>query len=303
MTRALRTLLLGSAVLGAACGGGRQAAWETTPDPVQPQNQTDEARSARDTLLAEADAAWLERLQEPRLREAIDKWRQATEADPSDHATLAKLARGYYLLADGHLSFDEARVDETKSTFELGTQAAERSLVALSPDFAERMRAGTRIEEAVAVLDARAVPALYWRSTNMGKWALLDGFATVLAYKDEVRAIMARVLELDADYFYAAAHRYFGVLYAKLPAFAGGDLERSREHFDASIRAFPLYLPTHSLYAEYYAVKSQNRALFEEQLNLVVNGDVNAMPEVVPENTVEQRRARALLERADELFE
>ncbi|MCS6797154.1 MAG: TRAP transporter TatT component family protein [Myxococcota bacterium] len=290
------------ALVPVACGGGRQAAWESTPTrPSRPP--TEQEQNARQTLLAEAEAAWNDRLQEPRIREAIDKWRRATEMDPSDWETLARLSRAYYFLADGHLSFDESKVEETKQTFELGIQAAERSLVALSPDFAERMRAGARIEEAISVLDARAIPALYWRSTNMGKWALLEGFATVLAHKDEVRAIMARILEMDANFFYAAAHRYFGALYARLPAFAGGDLERSRQHFEASLRAFPNYFPTRVLYAEYYAVKSQNRALFTEQLQYVINGDVNAMPEVVPENTVEQRRARALLARADELFE
>jgi len=89
--------------------------------------------------------------------------------------------------------------------------------MALSSDFAQRMQAGTRIEEAVSILDRTAVPALYWRSANLGKWAAAQGFATLLSYKDEIRAVMTRCLELDANYFFAGPHRYFGAFYARAP--------------------------------------------------------------------------------------
>jgi hypothetical protein len=189
-------------------------------------------------------------------------------------------------------------------TFEKGIQAAERALVALSPDFAQRMRSGTRIEEAISVLDANAVPALYWRSSNMGKWGLAKGFATVLNYKDEIRAIMARCMELDVTYFHHGPPRYFGAFYARVPAFAGGDLELSKSNFEEALAAAPDYLGTRTLLAEMYAVKAQNRELFEEQLNFVVNANIEELdPELLPENTIEQRRARTLLTQADELFE
>ena len=305
MLRTKGTVALGVLFLWAlGCGASREAAWETTPDEEAQAPRTEEEISRKDQLLAEANAAWEERLDEEKLRVAIQKLEQVAELDPSDHETWVFLARAYYFHADGHMSFDEARHDEMMETYEKGIQAGERALVALSPDFAQRMRAGTRIEEAVAVLDARAVPALYWRSTNMGKWGLAKGFATVLSYKDEIRAIMARCLELDATYYYYGPHRYFGAFYARVPAFAGGDLERSREHFEAALEGAPGYLATRSLMAEHYAVKSQNRALFDEQLAAVLEADLAALPpDVRPENTIEQRRARELMAKADELFE
>jgi tetratricopeptide (TPR) repeat protein len=301
-TRVVLVGALSAALFG--CGAGREAAWDTTPEEETAQPRTQEEISRKDALVQEADALWAERGDEAKLAAAIQKWEQAAELDPADHTLWVRLARAYYFHADGHMSFDEARQDEMMETFEKGIQASERSLVALSPDFAQRMRAGTRIEEAVAVLDAQAVPALYWRSSNMGKWGLAKGFATVLSYKDEIRAIMARCLELDATYFYYGPHRYFGAFYARVPAFAGGDLERSREHFDTALEAAPNYLGTRTLYAEHYAVKSQDRALFDQHLNAVLAADVAQLPEDVrPENTIEQRRARDLLAKADELFE
>lgn len=300
-----RTMVIGAlALLTLGCGASREAAWETTPDTTARQPQTQEEVSQREQLIQAGAAAWENRGDEEQLRTAIQSWEQASELDRSDHELLVRLARAYYFLADGHMSFDEARQDEMIETYEKGIQAAERALVALSPDFAERMRAGTRIEEAVAVLDAQAVPALYWRSSNMGKWGLAKGFATVLSYKDEIRAIMARCLELDATYYYYGPHRYFGAFYARVPAFAGGDLERSNEHFQTALEAAPGYLGTRTLIAEFYAVKSQNRQLFDEQLQAVVSADVAQLPEDVrPENQIEQRRARDLMAKADELFE
>jgi tetratricopeptide (TPR) repeat protein len=286
------------------CGSGREAAWNTTPETTTTQNQSAAAATQRSTVIEEGTALWGERIEEAKLVQAIRKWEQAAEMDPSDHEHWVRLARAYYFLADGHMSFDEARKDEMIATFEKGIEAAERALIALSPDFAQRMRAGTRIEEAIAVLDASAVPALYWRSSNMGKWGIAKGFATVLSYKDEIRAVMARCLELDATYFYHGPHRYFGAFYARIPAFAGGDLEKSKQHFDAALAAAPDYLGTRTLYAEFYAVKSQNRQVFDEMLDAVIAADVSTLAEDIrPENTIEQRRAQALKAKADELFE
>jgi len=289
-------------VLISACGSGRQAAWDTTPDPVSTP-ASDQARSEVGEITAQAEAAWAERIDEAQLRAAIAKWKQAAEIDSSNYDIWVRISRAHYFLADGHLSFDEARTPEMLESYEMGMEAAERALIALSSDFAQRMRAGTRIEEAVSVLDARSVPALYWRSANMGKWALAKGFATLLSRKDEVRAIMARCLELDATYWHSGPNRYFGAFYAKVPAFAGGDLTRSRRHFEAALRAAPNYLGTRMLYAQLYAVKAQDRALFEEQLNLILEADVSQNPDIAAENTVEQRRARELMTQADEFFE
>ncbi|MCA9581349.1 MAG: hypothetical protein KC416_06110 [Myxococcales bacterium] len=286
-----------SAVVG--CGASREAAWDTTAaTPKATGSEGD-----REALLSAAAAAWEARSDEAQLKTAIAKLEQASSMAPEDVDTLVQLARAYYFLGDGHMSFDENRLDEMITTFEKGTQAAERALIAGSPEFAKKMRAGTRIEEAVAILGKDSVPALYWRSANMGKWGLAKGFATILSYKDEIRAVMARCLELDPTYNYAGPHRYFGAYYAKLPAFAGGDLEKSSHHFKEALRIAPTNLATRTLYAELNAVKAQDRKLFDEQIKAILEADLDADPAIRPENAVEQRRAKALQAEADDLFE
>ncbi|AKF07430.1 hypothetical protein DB32_004579 [Sandaracinus amylolyticus] len=297
--------LVGIASVGCG-GGGRTAAWEeTTAQGAEPVSA--EQQSQKDQLVATGDAAWEQRQDEAQLRAAIDAWTQALELDPADWQLWHRLSRAQYFLADGHLAFrdqEDAPDPEATAMYQAAVTSAERSLQVLSPAFADQVRAREHVDEAaLAVLDAQAVPALYWRSAALGKWARRDGFATLLAYKDEIRAIMTRVLELDRDFFFAGPDRYFGAFFAVAPAYAGGDLERSRQHFDYTISRYPGYFGSHVLYAVEYAVKAQDRALFERELRLVIDGDPNVLPDVRAENLAEQRKAQQALARADSLFE
>ena len=287
----------------AACGGGREAAWDTTSND-EAQEGTQVSTEERQTVLEQANEAWAGRDEEANVRRAIELYTQATQADRSDYDAWVMLSRSQYFLADCHLRFDESKQEEFLQSFEQGTRAAENALIANNSDFAERMRAGTRIEEALDVLDASAVPALYWRASNLGKWASADGFATLLSYKDEIRAVMGACLELDQEYYYYGPDRYFGVFYGRAPSFAGGDTDRSREHFETSLREHPNYFATHVLMAQDYAVKAQDRATFDEHINFVLQGDPEAGgPEIAPESRCEVRKARLLQEEADSLFE
>jgi len=146
------------------------------------------------------------------------------------------------------------------------------------------------------------VPALYWRASNLGRWAVLESFATLLSYKDEIREVMDFCLDQNPLYFYQGPDRYFGVFYAKAPGFAGGDMKKSAAHFNVAIDAHPNYYGTRILMAEEWAIKEDNRPLFEELVNYVLNGDPNAIPELVPESTCEQRKAAKLMAEIDDTF-
>ncbi|MEM1417634.1 MAG: TRAP transporter TatT component family protein [Myxococcota bacterium] len=301
-SRARRVFVGCFLVVGLACGApARQAAWEATPAAEGVATGGEGGDVAASLTLGQE--GWANRDEEAGLRQAIAGFQAAVDADPAQPEAWVMLARSHYLLADCHLSFDEMRTEEKQSEFEAGTQAAEFALVHGYPAFAERMRAGARIEETLDTLDAAAVPALYWRASSLGKWASAD-FATLLSYKDEIKAIMQTCLDLDSDYFHSGPSRYFGVFYGRAPGFAGGDLEQSKTFFDTSLSEAPNYFGTRVLMAQDYAVKAQDRALFEEQLNIVIQGDPEAGGlEIAPENRCEQRKAQVLLDKADELFE
>ena len=291
--------LLFMAAMVAACGSTRDTAWETTAESAA---LDDTARAKVTDLLAQANAAWDQRTDPAQAKAAIDALQAATAIDPSNAEAFSNLSHAIYFYADCHLRFDEDKPDLYKNTHEEGIKAAEKALSAMSPEFAKQMASGALIEDAVEVLDARAVPALYWRSSNLGRWATLDSFATLLSYKDETRAIMEFCLDAKPTYWYQAPDRYFGVFYARTPGFAGGDMKKSAAHFNVAIDAQPNYFGTRILMAEEWAIKEDNRALFEELINYVLEGDVNAIPYIKPENECEQRKARKLMDNIDEYF-
>lgn len=289
-------------ILGAGCGGSRTAAWED--DTTGGGSVSAEAQATHDAALAEGETAWSERENPERLRAAIDAWTRALEAVPSDWELWQRLGRAQYFLADGTMQFDPALEAETTTMYQTAITSTERSLSEHFPEFREHMRNAERFDDAaLALVDASAVPALYWRASALGRWARRDGFATVLAYKDEIRAIMTYCLNNDRHYYHAGPDRYFGAFYSVAPTYAGGDLELSRQHFEYAIGVEPNFYGTHVLFAMEYAVKAQDRELFTAQLNLAINGDPDVIPEIRPEQLVEIRKATDGLARMDELFE
>ncbi|MEO1171386.1 MAG: TRAP transporter TatT component family protein [Myxococcota bacterium] len=210
------------------------------------------------------------------------------------------LSRATYLLADGYMRL--AGEDGMLEMLEKGVAYGERAMMANSPAFAERVRAGEDVEDAVGSLEKPAMGAVYWYAANLGKFAAEKGFTTQLFYKDRIFAVMNKVKELDPEFFYAAPHRYLGAFYAKAPAFAGGDMDLSKEHFDTSTTKYPEYLGTKVLVAEFWAAKQDDKALFLKMLDEVLAADANAVPELVAENLIEQEKARQLKAKVDELF-
>ena len=285
-------------LLIASCSSSREGAWGAT----QAGDLSEEARATGQQLIKDAESLWIQRGDEEKLAATIANWQRALDINPNDPDTWAKLSRGHYFHADCHLKFQEGKEADIKATFQKGIEAAERSLVTRSSAFAKKMQDGTRIEDAIEVLDKSAVEALYWRSSNLGRWASEESFATLLSYKDEIRAVMQFCLDQDPTFFYQGPDRYFGVFYARAPGFAGGDMNRSREHFETSMAMQPNYFGTRTLMAEDYAVKQGDQELFERLLMENLNRDPAAAPDAAPENRCEQRKAKKLLAEIDDLF-
>jgi hypothetical protein len=184
-----------------------------------------------------------------------------------DYETYEKLARAHYLLADGWLYFEVADKKELfLATYEKGFQFAERGMKARYPAIEERLGAGVDLKDAAALVDKAGIGLLYWYATNLGKWGNAQDITVVLTYKDRIYAIMEHVFELDPNFFYGAADRYFGAYYAIAPSFAGGDLDRSWNHFQTTIKIEPRYVATFNLIAEFYAPKKQDGKLFDEMV-------------------------------------
>lgn len=298
-----------------ACAG-REAAWNSTTGSAS--NAMPAATRQRATVLAnEAAGLWKKRLDRVSVAAAIAKLEESTALDPTVAPRWERLARAHYFFADAHLAptyLDEkekgdgdesqrgrALRKELLRFYERGIAAAERALVALSPDFRSRVQAGARIERALDILPRAAAGALYWYAANLGRWALLKGIAELLFHKDRVFQVIRHIQSVAPKFFFGAADRYFGVYYTRVPI-PGGDLPRSRQHFERVLREHPTYFASRVLFAEYYAVRVRDRALFERTLRDVLNADETNLLNYVPEQTVEKRRAKLLLEKVEDLF-
>jgi tetratricopeptide (TPR) repeat protein len=281
-----------------ACGPGRQASWSQ----AKAAPQSPEAQAQRDVNHQElAQEAWTKRAERPELEKAISHWEQALAAHTDDAVVLPKLARAYYFLADAHIRLEDD-AQKLLDTYEKGIQAGERAMMAASTQFADQVRAEIKVEDAVKLLGSGSEDAIYWYATNLGRFAVAKGFTTILFYKDRIYAVMQHLLALNEGYFYGAPHRYFGAFYAKAPAFAGGDMNKSKEHFDKALTIAPNYFGTKTLYAEYYAQKADERELFETLLKEVGAGDPTTLAGIEPEQAVEQKKAKDLLAQANEIF-
>jgi hypothetical protein len=285
--RAAHTLAL---VLLSACAK-QPGAYEVAATATAPVDATTALKEHADTL-------WDLRADKAKLQEALTKYAAVAAADPSNREVAAKLTRGWYFLGDAH----ETDKD-TKLAYWEKSIAAGKGCLALNTEFTALLAKGDEDETTAArAFTKDDVPCLYWTSSALGKWAKLSGLGPTLKNLPVVKAYMTRVTELDPSYFHAGSDRYWGAYYAAIPSFAGQDLDKAKVHLDKSIAAAPSYLGTQVLLAEYWAVKTQNKAVFEQTLNAVVAADANAAPDVVAENLAEQAKAKALLAQTADLF-
>jgi hypothetical protein len=289
---AVVALLAVTALAGTGCG----ATASSLGGGVHRGGATDPTAYA--AAVAAGDAAFALRADRAQLELAIAKYGEAVKLKDDDYETYEKLARANYLLADGWLFFEQStNKDLFLATYEHGFQYAERGMKARYPAIEQRLDAGVDLKDAAQLVDKAGIGLLYWYATNLGKWGNAQDITVVLTYKDRIYAIMEQVFNLDPNFFYGAADRYFGAYYSIAPSFAGGDLDVSWTHFQATMKIEPRYVATYNLIAEFYAPKKQDAALFDAMTQKVLDAPDDIIPELTAETRVEKRKAEALRKR------
>jgi predicted anti-sigma-YlaC factor YlaD len=117
-----------------------------------------------------------------------------------------------------------------------------------------------------------------------------------------VRALFERALALDERFDRGSLHEAM-MVFDSMPPMMGGSFERARAHFDAAIRLSDgTRASPYVTWARSSAVARQERGEFRENLERALAVDVDAHPTDRALNRISQRRARILLERADDYF-
>ncbi len=176
-----------------------------------------------------------------------------------------------------------------------------RGLALHHPGIEEELRIDPA--KAVARLQARDVPMLYWTTAAWGSAiALGKDRPELLADLPAIHALVQRGLALDEGYEGGAFHEAAIVLDA-LPEAMGGSIPRAREHFRRAVELGHDTRPgPYVTLAQTVSVLQQDRKEFRALLEKALTFNPEDDPSNRLETIVIQRKARALLDRQDEFF-
>lgn len=160
------------------------------------------------------------------------------------------------------------------------------------------------LQAALAQAGPEDAPALFWAGFGWASFINLSkDNSAVLAELPKAVAIMERVLALDPSYNFAGADLFFGVYYASRPAILGGDVKKSRAHFqEARRRTAGKYLMNYILEARYLAVAQQDLEAFQGLLSKVQEAPAGTLANARLADEVAKQKATQLMEKADDLF-
>jgi predicted anti-sigma-YlaC factor YlaD len=169
------------------------------------------------------------------------------------------------------------------------------------PLLAKNLREGREI--GLAQCQARHVPALYWTAVVWGG-ALSMGIddPNLVVDLPLVRALLERAHELDPSFERGAIAELL-LVFDALPESMGGSPERARAHYEEAVRASGNRRASpHVTWAVHWAIPRQDRQEFEAALlrALAVEEASNSPDRL--SNELTRRRARLLLNKAEELF-
>jgi predicted anti-sigma-YlaC factor YlaD len=208
--------------------------------------------------------------------------------------------------ADLRGELDEARAgrDRARRLFLRARDYGLRGLEEQRDGLGDALRAGGDVEGALRRAEKDDVGLLYWTASA---WALAisngKGDMGLVAELPIPAAMMERALALDEAWGEGALHEFFVTFDTARSEAQGGGEARAKTHYDRALAlSMNKKLGPHVAYAEGVLVRRQDRDAFTRLLEQVVRADPGEVPRHRLANILAQRRAKALLEHADDLF-
>lgn len=135
-----------------------------------------------------------------------------------------------------------------------------------------------------------------WINLNLDKPEAMSQIGTSLA-------CLEKVLALDGSYFHGLPLILQGAVLSSRPALLGGEQDKARSFFQKALELENgRFFPAPYYYAKYFAVGSQDRALFRTLLSGILSSEPSGLKEMCLINTVFRQKAAKLLEQEEELF-
>lgn len=236
------------------------------------------------------------------------------DSQPQHPELLTALARGFvqysyaFVALDGDIAESEdlerahALHERARKLYLRGREYGMRALDVCQPGFRTQLETDPRA--AVDRLGEHEMEALFWTAAGWGAAiALSKDRPEIVAHQPELEALLDRALAIDEGYGDGALR---SILISYEQARIGGDRganDRSRAQFERALElSRGLSAGPYVALAEAVAVGEQDRAEFTRLVDAALAIDVDAAPERRVENLVQQRRARWLRARVDDLF-
>lgn len=142
-----------------------------------------------------------------------------------------------------------------------------------------------------------SMPALFWSAYNWGNWLNLNlESPEAIAIAPKIERMMKKILDDNESYFFGGPHLFYGAYFGARPVMLGGNLKKSQQHFEKALSITKRkFLMTQVLYAQYYAVQSQDQKLFESLLKEVLDAPHDIYPEQNLITELSKKKAERLL--------
>ncbi len=202
---------------------------------------------------------------------------------------------------EGHSGLAKVKRARAKKLLLRGRDYGLAGLELSSPGITEKLKSMRNLADAVAPLKKEDVPLVYWTAAA---WALAISNGKedmgLVAELPAPEALMKRALELDETWDEGAVLEFFVSFEAAKP---GGTEANAKRFLDKAVAlSGGKHFGVQVSWAEGVLVQAQKRAEFEAVLKAVLAADVNASKKNRLANTIAQRRAKLLLDHADDLF-
>jgi hypothetical protein len=219
---------------------------------------------------------WDARLEPEAGRRAARAFEDLAASDADDADAFAWCARAWYYVAD----YTEGSRERIR-WFERGARRGRR-----------------------AVELADSTGALFWTAACIGGHADLQGTLRRAALVPELLKMLVRIRDREPDYYYAALYRYLGQALVRQPGLAQRLIGTAFPDFAAdvlirrlreSIERDPPFVLTHQTLGQLAYSAHRDRATAAEMLEQIAAIDLDATPNLAPENHRDAPRAIELL--------
>lgn len=153
-------------------------------------------------------------------------------------------------------------------------------------------------------LDNNSINALLWATVSWSSWINLNlDKPAAIAQLGMVQLCIDKLTKTNPDLFYGLPYLLKAVSLSARSPMLGGDYKQSREYFDKSLLSGKrnLFLVQY-LYARYYCVGVQDKAMFESLLTEIIDKKDGYPDDLCLLNTVIRKKAETLLNNVDDYF-